>query len=55
MLLLLFGDIETCPGPTLLYNDLNNLLKFKGFTVVHQNIRGLFSKKRPSQRYSILS
>lgn len=40
LLLLLFGDIELCPGPE---ENLMALCKQKGFKLVHQNIRGLLS------------
>ena len=40
LLLILAGDVEVCPGPTL-----ENLFQCKGFSILHQNIRGLVSKK----------
>ena len=43
LLLLLAGDVEVQPGPT--YSDLGELLSHKGFSVLHQNIRGLDGKK----------
>ena len=45
MLLLLCGDIETCPGPTQTYTGLQDFLTTKGFSVLHQNIRGMEEKK----------
>ena len=44
LLLLLCGDIESCPGPETSYTN-SNFLTRKGFTVLHQNIRGLHGKK----------
>ena len=44
LLLLLCGDIESCPGPETSYTK-SNFLTRKGFTVLHQNIRGLPGKK----------
>ena len=48
-LLLLCGDIESCPGPVY-QNDnnrnipeLNSLLRKRGIKIFHQNVRGLFS------------
>ena len=43
VLLLLSGDIEMCPGPSV--PELGNLLKVKGLSMFHQNVRGLFSNK----------
>ena len=43
LLLILSGDIETCPGPS--NPELKNILNGKGIHLFHQNIRGLFSKK----------
>ena len=40
LILLLCGDIESCPGP-----DMANFLNTKGFSMFHQNIRGLHGKK----------
>ena len=37
MLLLLCGNVETCPGPP----ELSHLLKAKGIKIFHQNVRGL--------------
>ena len=45
LLLLLCGDIESCPGPETSYTNISNFLTRKGFTVLHQNIRGLHGKK----------
>ena len=45
LLLLLCGDIETCPGAVQNYVELQELLKVKGFSLLHQNIRGLMGKK----------
>ena len=36
-LLLLSGDIETCPGPSFA-----EFTKMRGKKIIHQNIRGLF-------------
>ena len=36
-LLLLSGDIETCPGPSFA-----EFTKMRGMKIIHQNIRGLF-------------
>ena len=44
-LLLICGDIESCPGPETSYTNISNFLTRKGFTVLHQNIRGLHGKK----------
>ena len=40
LILLLCEDIESCPGP-----DIASFLNTKGFSVFHQNIRGLHGKK----------
>ena len=40
LMLLFCGDIESCPGP-----DIAGFLNTKGFSVFHQNIRGLHGKK----------
>ena len=45
LLLLLCGDIETGPGPTQTYTGLQDFLTTKGFSVLHQNIRGMEGKK----------
>ena len=45
LLLLLCGDIETCPGPTQTYTGLQDFLTTKGFSVLHQNIRGMEGNK----------
>ena len=44
LLLLLCGDIESCPAPETSYTN-SNFLTRKGFTVLHQNIRGVHGKK----------
>ena len=44
LLLLICGDIELCPGPHVQEN-LTDIPKLRGIKVVHQNIRGLVSKK----------
>ena len=44
MLLLICGDIELCPGPHAQEN-LSDMSKLRGIKLVHQNIRGLLSKK----------
>ena len=43
-LLLMCGDIESCPGPTG-YNiaDLQQICKHRGLSIIHQNIRGIHS------------
>ena len=38
------GDAELCPGPHV-QESLTDTLKLRGIKLVHQNIRGLFSKK----------
>ena len=43
LLLLVCGDIETCPGPGYVINGLRDLCREKGLGFVHQNIRGLKS------------
>ena len=45
LLHLLCGDIETCPGPTQTYTGWQDFLTRKGFSVLHQNIRGMEGKK----------
>ena len=45
LLLLLCGDIATCPGSTQTYTGLQDFLRTKGFFVLHQNIRGMEGKK----------
>ena len=40
LLLLMSGDVETCPGPT--DPSLAELFNEKGIKIFHQNIRGLF-------------
>ena len=45
LLLLLCGDIETCPGPTQIHTGLQDFLTTKGFSLLHQNIRGMEGKK----------
>ena len=44
LLLIISGDIETCPGPSLLKN-------IGDFTIFHQNIRGLAGKKDLLQNF----
>ena len=44
LLLLICGDIELCPGPHV-QEGLTNISKLRGIKLVHQNMRGLFSKK----------
>ena len=44
VLLLICGDIELCPGPHAQEN-LSDISKLRGIKLVHQNIRGLLSKK----------
>ena len=43
LILLMAGDVEIQPGP--MYQDLGELLSHKGFSILHQNIRGLTGKK----------
>ena len=45
ILLLMCGDIESCPGPATGNKNLQNMLDLKGIKLVHQNIRGLEQKK----------
>ena len=40
LLLLLCGDIESCPGSETSYINISNFLRSKRFTVLHQNSRG---------------
>ncbi len=42
LLLLLCGDIETCPGPS--QECFDQFIKSRGMKIFHQNICGLFSK-----------
>jgi len=42
ILLLLCGDIESCPGPRDM-NDLTRINSSKGLKIFHHNIRGLFN------------
>ena len=44
LLLLVCGDIESWPGPQVQEN-LADISKLRGKKLVHQNIRGLLSKK----------
>ena len=44
LMILMCGDIETCPSP-MQYRDMDSFLKVKGFSLLHQNIRGLIGKK----------
>ena len=44
LLHLIWGDIELCPGPYDQEN-LSDISKLRGIKLVHQNIRGLLSKK----------
>ena len=39
LLILICGDVERLPGPP---NDLDLLLRKKEFSLLHQNVRGLF-------------
>ena len=41
LLLLVCGDIESCPGP---FQNIDDFMKVKGMKIFHQNIRGLFGK-----------
>ena len=43
MLLLICGDIESCPGPAHHINEMDMLCKSKGMKLFHQNIRGIFT------------
>ena len=45
LLLLLCGDIETCPGSIQTYTSLQDLLTRQGFSVFHKNIRRMEGKK----------
>ena len=47
LLIFLCGDIETCPGPLQSYRipELDSLLQQTGMSILHQNVRGLFSNK----------
>ena len=44
LLLLICGDIKLCPGPHVQENS-TDILKLRGIKLVHQNIKGLLSKK----------
>ena len=44
LLLLICGDLELCPGLHVQKN-LTDISKFRGIKLIHQNIRGLLSKK----------
>ena len=44
LLILLCGDIETCPGPLNL-PELQSLLNSKGMKFFHQNVRGLLGNR----------
>ena len=44
LLLLICEDIELCPGRHVQEN-LTDIFKLRGIKLVHQNIRGLLSKK----------
>ena len=50
LLLLICGDIELCPGPHVQEN-LTDISKLRGIKLVHQNIRGLLSKKDILETY----
>ena len=42
LLLLMAGDIETCPGPTNpLFANIGNFVRNRGLKIFHQNVRGL--------------
>ena len=45
LLLLLCGDIETCPGSVQTHTSLQDLLTKQGFSVFHKNIRRMEGKK----------
>ena len=45
LLLLICGDIELCPGPHAREN-LTDISKLRRIKLVHQNIKGLLSKKK---------
>ena len=49
LLLLICGDIETCPGPVSI--PLANLTRSRGLSILHQNIRGLFKNLDNLQPY----
>ena len=46
LLLLLCGDIESCPGPETSYTNISNFLTFKGFIVLLQNIKRFTWEKK---------
>ena len=41
ILLLLCGDIESCPGP--MQDAFGSFMNTRGMKIVHQNVRGLFN------------
>ena len=42
LLLLIAGDIETCPGPTSdVFPDIKQFIRNSGLKIFHQNARGL--------------
>ena len=47
LLILMCEDIQSCPGPQDqgFVPELNTLVNHHGLTILHQNIRGLFSNK----------
>ena len=45
LLLILCVDIESCSGPETSYSNISLFLTSKGFTVLHQNTRGLHGGK----------
>ena len=52
LLLLICGDIKLCPGPYVQEN-LTDILKLRGIKLVHQNIKGLLSKKDILEKFTI--
>ena len=44
MLLLVCGDIESCPGPQV-QESLADISQLRGIKFVHQNMRGLLGEK----------
>ena len=48
LLLLLCGDLESCPGPQVQEN-LPDISKLRGIKLIHQNLRDLLSKEDISE------
>ena len=50
LLILLCGDVERCPGPNdRCLPELIDLLKSRGISMLHQNVRGLFTNLQSVQ------